>query len=839
MAVTIDLELRAESVADDVLAIATALETLDSAADDLDLGELDIDDNKITGSISRVMDDLNELQDKVSEVNEEIAQMEDMELEMDHNINVPDGETNDGDSSGSDPPNKMSFPAIIESVGKDASPTIPDSEDDGLSPAQLEKKIGDHLGFDKERINVPRSIDDAKLKEISSNLEHITQDLTMKEGPYSHLKGEGDRSNLADESILKNFFSEQQNWEEMPWNEIQNKASKAGVYEQDDSKEDLIRKLRNKQFDNPLITYGKEDGGLMGLGKAVQAKQSPGDMDFGRFNNRMDSAMAGPDWEPDKTANRKARQRARQVALRMADLRNQQRQALEDVGLDPDRVRPSESGSDYDVTKGDRRKKLFSNIGGWDYDDFHKKDREFWMKEGEISQSLREKMGSGLPGYDDPDKDWSLDDSSGILSPLRNASRGKKPEDIIDDSNFLSKIENIDKKRNIFSELTPGTEKLGKALGKMFPSMSMVMNLIAGMIPVVIALGVQLLGVASAMGAVALAGAAIMGLGLIGGGDDMASSLSNAKQEASDLAENLFKAVQPSAKIFAPIQARMFSAIPGRVREIAEAMEGLTKFEGTLFQLGAMFTEGLTSGLKAIEDNSRAISQLTLRFAKLVGTGIKDLFAFLFQEASNGQSMLVSLGKDMKRLAKVIYRASFAIGKILSTFSHMVTVLVIISQLLEYDIIALIVSLVGWMWALGQAKVAIVALANAFKGLIVYVAKGILSMTAFMWSVYGTVAAVMTLVGAIGLLTAGLSVGLGAMSMEMVDTPGSMPSGGAGDGIGAGSENGGMVYNDNRNINIDNSGSSDYGENRRVYAKIDQHSSREEAQALPEIDSDD
>jgi hypothetical protein len=78
-------------------------------------------------------------------------------------------------------------------------------------------------------------------------------------------------------------------------------------------------------------------------------------------------------------------------------------------------------------------------------------------------------------------------------------------------------------------------------LRRMIPTYQMWISALAAILPLIIVLGVSAFGLAAAFGAVAVAGAGLLGLGLIGEGDSMASAFENARQSVQEFKQELFE----------------------------------------------------------------------------------------------------------------------------------------------------------------------------------------------------------------------------------------------------------------------------------------------------------
>lgn len=377
----------------------------------------------------------------------------------------------------------------------------------------------------------------------------------------------------------------------------------------------------------------------------------------------------------------------------------------------------------------------------------------------------------------------------------------------------------------IMPQVSKFNDKLGKKLRKLKPTMGKYMQLLAALIPIAVALGVQLLGVAAAMGAVAAAGAGIMALGLLGHGESMADSYKEAKLQLSELKRELFEVSQPTMQQFAPIQARMFDSIPGALQDPLEEMQGLQAFEGTLFQMGGDFVGGLEELFEIINRNEEAISQLSVRFGGLIGSGLLEFFEFLIQSASENKALLLQLGKDMVMLVAAAYNLSMALAQVLSNFTPLFKVIVLISELLRNDILVTIIALVGWMYVIGKVAGVFWLVHKGILAIAGAVGKAALAMQGYeiaTWKAYLATAALA------GLLTGGLALlgsaaGLGTAKSVAPDV-------GSSSDYGSGNYGGGnTIVNNNQEYNIDNSGPSNYADRMKLVDEFE----RKDAQELP------
>jgi hypothetical protein len=443
--------------------------------------------------------------------------------------------------------------------------------------------------------------------------------------------------------------------------------------------------------------------------------------------------------------------------------------------------------------------------------------------------------------FDDDKPGSNLDSAPGLDFSVGGGRDGRSNVDLIDNNRVLSKVDSIRSASDAFGVLGDVQSGFGKKLRKLKPTMGKYMQLLAALIPVALALGTQLLGVAAAMGSVAVAGGAIMGLGLLGHAESMSGSFAEAKAQLRELKKEMFQAAQPTMQQFAPIQARMFDAIPEGLDSVFDAMEGLTAFEDTLFELGGALAGGMEQAVDIIVENEAAISNLSTTFGGLIGSGLLNFFEWLIQAASENKQLLIGLGQDMIKLAVAAYNVSMAIAQVLTAFTPLFDLLVFISEVLNSQIIIGLITMVGWLYVLGKAAGLIYSLYAGFLTLASGIADAALMMFGYEMSTWGAVAATLALVAAIGLLTLGAATVIGgavtAGAMGATDTPGGPGGGGGAGGPSGGGGGGKVIYNDNRSYEINNSGGDDYASQKRMENTVKRVNETEQAQSLPDVET--
>ena len=327
-------------------------------------------------------------------------------------------------------------------------------------------------------------------------------------------------------------------------------------------------------------------------------------------------------------------------------------------------------------------------------------------------------------------------------------------------------------------------------LKKMMPTMRKWYQLFALITPLLISAAVQALGVAAALGSVAVAGGALIGLGLIGHANDMGAAFDEAGNQVQDFKEDLFEAFSPTAQQFAPISAEFLDRAPTDLQEVAKSMQGLTRYSDTMIRMWSALTGGLAEFMNILVRNEDAISQLSLRFGGLIGSGILEFFEWLIQSAYRNQEMLLGLWDVLVSVAVIIYNLSTAVSTAVAAFAPLLEILVVISELMNNSIIINLITLIALLLMIGRAAMVIYTLYGGFMAVATGVKLAITWMTAYQVSTWGAVAATLALVGVLGMLTLGVSTAIGgALTAGMMS--GTAPTGPSTRGNGGGPEFGG------------------------------------------------
>lgn len=459
---------------------------------------------------------------------------------------------------------------------------------------------------------------------------------------------------------------------------------------------------------------------------------------------------------------------------------------------------------------------------------------------GSVAQNLKSSLGEqGYGKIGDPFGQRSYD--SDRLGQMRNRMRTRMWPNFekmggMDIDFDRSNMPDIGDWKNIPTDYDGSVFKgMKKKIRSLIPSMSTFYSLFAAILPLMISMGTQALGVAAAMGSVAVAGASILALGLVGHGEDMASSWREAKEQLSTLKKEMFETFQPTMQTFAPIQARFFEMMPEELNKVAKSMEGLTVYSDTLFASFAGLTDFMADFFGLMVANEGAISQLTMRFGDIIGTNILGFFQFLIDEAYESQGMLIRLGGAFKDLLSGAYQFSKIIARVVVALTPLAGLFAWLGRLLNNKII---VGILTFVTVLGLTVYTVMTLSGVMAGLIGLWSGGLIatvlsSVAALEVWIFQTIAAQMAnygLAASIATVVSWATLGVGALvamgaaasaigsinsSMEMTTSgiggggiPGSGGDGFGGGGAGSGTTqtviNQGDTYNMEVNGDVDN-----------------------------------
>jgi hypothetical protein len=393
--------------------------------------------------------------------------------------------------------------------------------------------------------------------------------------------------------------------------------------------------------------------------------------------------------------------------------------------------------------------------------------------------------------------------------------------------------------------------ELRGAIRTITPSMNKWWRVIALAIPVLITVGAQALGVAAAMGSLAVAGAAFIGLGLVGHGDSMAESWANAQKQLSQLKEDMFETFQPSMQTFAPIQDAFFDVLPQNLRAVNAEMKQLagSSYQFALFDATRGTTEFIAELINRMVEMDGIASQLAMRFGDIVGSNILDFFSWLVREAYRNQESLIQLGSIIVDIVEIIYNLSKVFSQLLIIFAPVITAVLWLSRALETRMaraifsIIVVLGVVGALFIktiaiLAKLRIALVLMSITGSGAMAsFAASALSALGSVQASIVATIAGLSTLQKALATTGLGLLlVGGGYLAYEAMK-PSGPPSGGSSYSGYTGSGGGNTVVNEGDTFNFNVDGSTDDPTAERMYDVATLNSETEDTRSLSMSDS--
>lgn len=399
--------------------------------------------------------------------------------------------------------------------------------------------------------------------------------------------------------------------------------------------------------------------------------------------------------------------------------------------------------------------------------------------------------------------------------------------------------------------------KFGNVLRRLKPSMRQWWQLLAMLLPLLIAAGVQAAGAATAMLGLAGAAGAVIGMGLLGHANDMGDAFGEAKAQLSDLKDELFNTFQGPMQAFAPIQADLFAWLPSQLDGVARAMEGLVVYEDAIFSMFAGLADFAEEFVNIFVRNEDQVSQLALRMGSALGSTLLNGLEWLIETGYENQDMLTSLGSVLVDIGKILYNLSTFVGRVVAALQPLFTMLSWLSGLLNNKLIAFlfttvtVFALMSYMLVgvAGKVYVLVTAVQSLLSWLAALGAGGVLggvipalkliaaNVVALTMDLFGLSFAAATAVTALSALTLGaFAIGAGAAAVGTMGGPGQTGPGPGGNGYaGPGGPSGNgqqVVYHDNRQFEINQHG-TDRASSHAVRSEVNDMGAEDTAMNAP------
>lgn len=350
-----------------------------------------------------------------------------------------------------------------------------------------------------------------------------------------------------------------------------------------------------------------------------------------------------------------------------------------------------------------------------------------------------------------------------------------------------------------FEEAAESAGTLGSKMKMLIPSMHKWYALLALAIPLLITMAVHALGAASALVALAGAGAAVVGLGMLGFGDNLNESLAEAKKRLSRFKDEIYGVFKPTFQSFSPFSADLLNTLPSRMSGLAGDLKGLTVFmdafndgiDGTIDWIGEV-----TNAIVAFEG---PIEQLAMRFGDLLGGQIIKFFEWLVIEAYENQDMFIQLASAVKNLLLALYSLSMLFSELIVVFKPLTGLIAWFADLLHNRMVVGVMASVVSMWAMFAVVVKLAAVMSTlltlgWSGIFLKIAasvwatlKPLAALAVALAKIIGLKATLLGMtIGGIALVATGLTVGAAAYNAVKPKNAGAdfggggLPAGGSG-----------------------------------------------------------
>jgi hypothetical protein len=265
------------------------------------------------------------------------------------------------------------------------------------------------------------------------------------------------------------------------------------------------------------------------------------------------------------------------------------------------------------------------------------------------------------------------------------------------------------------NDFTKDAEGLNKAFSRLRPTMTTWWNIIAAALPAVIALSAAVFGLAAALLTVGGAAAAIVGVGLLGWGDSMQSSLRNLQEEARMLAQELFGVMQPAAGQFQPIMSDAMDALPNLVERLVDPLQRATGFADDLAQMGTGVVDWMAMLITAAANLERQTTQLISRFGEITGTTLLRFFRAVVQDTYRNQQAYIALADALGTALLAIFEISQAASFAFVRFRPLLDVVLLLARALNSDLGQSLIMIVGGLFLLEKASAAALAVMGALR----------------------------------------------------------------------------------------------------------------------------
>ena len=372
--------------------------------------------------------------------------------------------------------------------------------------------------------------------------------------------------------------------------------------------------------------------------------------------------------------------------------------------------------------------------------------------------------------------------------------------------------------------------RVKKVLGDARPTFGRIYAVLSALLPVIAGLGVQVLGLAAAFGALGVAAGAVGGLGLLGGeSDTLAGSVANAEDKLNSFKSDLFQIFEPVADAFANDSAAMMDAFLDSIGRVTDEARGLQQFTSIVVGLFPYLATALEDSLSVINSYSEGIGRLANSTGQLLATEVPAFLDALLNEGLSSTDqfgdivdLLFSVGfaavvlvDNLMNFLEVLAPLKSAITAVAKVFNNS-----LVQQLLivAFTIISVIAVISVFSTVIGAIVSALGTLAVAFAtsggmaaflgstiigsvvssiGVAITQIYSLITVLMGMNTVLGITAALVTAItGGLALIgAAGAILTIGGSAADAIGSAGNPQMGGSGSSLGGGSGGGDTYVN--------------------------------------------
>lgn len=234
-----------------------------------------------------------------------------------------------------------------------------------------------------------------------------------------------------------------------------------------------------------------------------------------------------------------------------------------------------------------------------------------------------------------------------------------------------------------FESIQDSFRGLGRTLVSYRPTIMDWWNILALLIPIMFTLAGGAIAAAAAIGILGGAAAGIIGLGLLGWGDNLTESFNRVKKRAKALADTLFNVLRPAAVQMQPLLAEAMAQTPGQVQQVVDELADLTVFADTLSQVGTGFVDWFEDLLQRAIAFNDEISEIVLDLGRGFGDFLLDFLFNLIETLHNNQRAFSNLAKSFVLVMSLLFDLLKVVGFVIGAFRPLFEVAARVAQMMS------------------------------------------------------------------------------------------------------------------------------------------------------------